>query len=121
MNRTLFVKICDFLLNPKFALNAIVVFAVLASSASAFAYNCSIKEGRYGYNVIATVKKGFVYVGQYSTTILGRFDYDKKTIYEGRYGYQVFGRRDGNILYEGNYSYKVLGRFEYCDEQDFEP
>jgi hypothetical protein len=114
--------------SPKLALNAVVtvvftitfVFAVLTSSASAFAYNCTIKEGRYGYNVIATVKKGYLYIGQYSTTILGRFDYDKKTIYEGRYGYQVFGRRDGDILYEGNYSYKVMGRFEYCDEADFE-
>jgi hypothetical protein len=95
------------------------LYLVLMTPA-ANAYDCTVKEGRYGYNVIATVKKGYLYLGQYGTSILGRFDYDQKTIYEGRYSYSVFGRRDDKILYEGSYSYKVIGRFENCDDSDFE-
>jgi hypothetical protein len=120
MKRAPFAPVCKFQKNPNLALIAIATASFWVTSMDAFAYNCTIKEGRYGYNVIATVKKGLVYIGQYGTTVLGRFDYDRKTIYEGRYSYQVFGRRDGNILYEGNYTYKVLGRFENCEESDFE-
>ena len=90
------------------------------SISTANAFDCTVKEGRYGYNVIARVKKGYLYLGQYGTSILGRFDYDQKTIYEGRYSYSVFGRRDDKVLYEGSYSYKVIGRFENCDDSDFE-
>ncbi len=99
---------------------ALLMPMLLFTSADAQAYDCTIKEGRYGYNVIATVKKGYLYIGQYGTNILGRFDRDLKTIYEGRYGYRVFGRRDDDLLYEGSYSYRVLGRFVNCDESDFE-
>ncbi len=107
------------MIQPLLFVRFVCLLFVFFFVSDAYALDCTIKEGRYGYNVIATVKKGFLYIGQYGTTVLGRFDYDQKTIYEGRYGYTVFGRRDDDLLYEGAYSYRVMGRFVNCDDSDF--
>lgn len=107
------------MIQPLLFVRFVCLLFVFFFVSDAYALDCTIKEGRYGYNVIATVKKGFLYIGQYGTTVLGRFDYDQKTIYEGRYGYTVFGRRVDDLLYEGAYSYRVMGRFVNCDDSDF--